>query len=83
MPLYRKLPVTIEARQVTQDTLEDVAKWCGGIASRREGIELTITVHTLEGAMLARIGDYIIKGVRGEFYPCAQDIFEETYERVN
>lgn len=44
------------------------------------GIELTIS--TLEGDMQAKIGDYIIKGVSGEFYPCKPDIFEKTYEPV-
>lgn len=41
-----------------------------------------ITIFTLEGAMRASIGDYIIKGVNGEFYPCKPDIFEKTYERI-
>lgn len=41
-----------------------------------------LTIHTLEGDMLAREGDYIIKGVQGEFYPCKPDIFEQTYEPV-
>ena len=42
-----------------------------------------LTIHTLEGDMIASIGDYIIKGVNGEFYPCKPDIFEKTYEKVN
>jgi hypothetical protein len=42
----------------------------------------TVTIHTLEGDMKANHGDYIIKGVKGEFYPCRQDIFEQTYEEV-
>lgn len=42
----------------------------------------TMTIETLEGAMIANIGDYIIKGVNGEFYPCKPDIFEKTYEFV-
>ena len=41
-----------------------------------------ITIHTLEGNMLAKDGDYIIKGVNGEFYPCKPDVFEKTYETV-
>lgn len=40
------------------------------------------TIHTLEGDMTARRGDYIIKGVNGEFYPCKADIFKKTYEEV-
>jgi hypothetical protein len=41
-----------------------------------------IVIHTLEGDMKANRGDYIIKEVKGEFYPCRQDIFEQTYEEV-
>lgn len=42
----------------------------------------SLTIKTLEGKMKAKNGDYIIKGVKGEFYPCRKDIFEETYEPV-
>ena len=42
-----------------------------------------IRIDTLEGSMFANLGDYIIKGVQGEFYPCRPDIFEQTYERVD
>lgn len=42
-----------------------------------------ITIRTLEGAMTASVGDYIICGVKGEFYPCKPDIFEATYEEVS
>jgi hypothetical protein len=42
-----------------------------------------LRVFTLEGAMLASVGDYIIRGVKGEFYPCKPDVFEATYERVS
>lgn len=45
---------------------------------KREGMK----IKTLEGTMTADIGDYIIKGVQGEFYPCKPDIFKETYEKV-
>ena len=45
-------------------------------------IEEGLTIDTLEGRMRADIGDYIIKGVNGEFYPCKPDIFDKTYEEV-
>ena len=45
-------------------------------------MKATVTIHTLEGDVKANRGDYIIKGVKGEFYPCRQDIFEQTYEEV-
>lgn len=79
MPLFRKKPVTIEARQYTRVALEaeQVALWSGGNQTD-EGL----IIHTLEGDHLARYGDWIIKGVHGEFYPCKPDIFEKTYEPV-
>ena len=45
--------------------------------------KLSISIETLEGVMTAGIGDYIIKGVNGEFYPCKPDVFEKTYEAVD
>ena len=79
MPKFRKKPIVIEAMQYTINGLqaERVADWCGGDQTA-EGIE----IETLEGVMFGRYGDWIIKGVKGEFYPCKADIFEATYEKV-
>lgn len=79
MPMFKKKPVVIEARQYTRNGLEaeNVAKWCGGDQS-----DDGLIIHTLEGDHLAGYGDWIIKGVKGEFYPCKKDIFEMTYEEV-
>jgi hypothetical protein len=91
---FRKKPVVIEARQLTPETAEEIGKWCGaekcvngsydsylwGFALRIERRSLYII--TLEGEMTARMGDWIIQGVQGEFYPCKPDIFEMTYERI-
>lgn len=76
---YRKKPVEVEARIYTRSGLEaeEVAKWCGGTQTS-DGCE----IQTLEGTMLADYGDYIIKGVKGEFYPYKPDIFELTYDKV-
>lgn len=74
---YRKKPIEIDARKVTKKRVKFIAKWCRSVA-HSEGI----TIYTLEGRMLARFGDWIIRGVNGEFYPCKPDIFEKTYERV-
>ena len=81
MAKFRKRPVIIEA-----------VKWDGALASLQElfGImpiihihdEHDIVIQTLEGDMVASIGDWIIKGVKGELYPCKPDIFELTYEAV-
>ena len=91
MPEFRKKPVVIEAVQFT----EDVAKRClidkqpspFGLSvtgsfhpGRREINYAEIFIPTLEGTMKADLGDWIIKGVKGELYPCKPDIFEATYE---
>ncbi len=79
MPLFRKKPIIIEARQYTRNGLEaeKVAEWCEGDQN-----DYGVTIHTPEGEMLGEYGDWIIKGVRGEFYPCKPGIFKETYEEV-
>lgn len=83
---FRKKPVVIEAVQfngVENDLQElfDLAK-----DSTRElvvdALENYLTIQTLEGEMRADVGDWIIKGVQGELYPCKPDIFEQTYEKV-
>jgi hypothetical protein len=89
MTFYRKKPVVIEAVQVPSlfsitERLE-VDDWLvrnqGDRPCRWSGEGLIIS--TLEGEMRADVGDYIIRGVQGELYPCKPDIFEATYERVN
>ena len=81
---YRKKPVVIEADQLTIHNLSKLAAWCGGSI---KGLKLPIEercidIQTLEGEMRANMGDWIIKGVAGEFYPCKPEIFEATYEAV-
>lgn len=82
MGLYRKKPVAVEARQLTVFNLDELEEWCGGhvIGFQQAAKYRTIAIPTLEGVMQAAIGDWIIKGVKGEFYPCKPDIFEATYE---
>jgi hypothetical protein len=82
MAFYKKKPVRIEAREVTPLSIVEVAGWCGGV---RCGLALPraqqcISIDTLEGAMTAQIGDFVIKDVNGEFYPCKPDIFAKMYE---
>ena len=76
---YRKKPVIIEAIQWTGKNLSEIDNFMGGIVENKE---TTLVIHTLEGDMEASFGDYIIKGVNGEFYPCKPDIFAKTYEEV-
>lgn len=80
MPLFRKKPVVIEAVQYGPYTAPslDVVLFLDGAGARATSDG--IIIPTLEGDHLARPGDWIIKGVSGEFYPCKPDIFEKTYE---
>ena len=80
---YRKKPVVIEAMQFTEETKDQVFNFvrCNSVAEFKNR-EPVLRIQTLEGDMTARFGDWIIKGVQGEFYPCKPDIFEQTYERV-
>lgn len=80
---YRKKPVEIEAMQFTAVDKDRVYNWVTGARSASwEGYKPVLKIQTLEGVMVARLGDYVIKGVNGEFYPCKPDIFEKTYEKV-
>ena len=81
---YRKKPVGVEAVQFngTEQSVIDIMALggtrhidvdCGGKEFR---------IHTLEGVMTASLNDWIIKGVKGECYPCKPDIFDKTYESI-
>lgn len=76
---YRKKPVVIEAVRFIGSNYEEIRKFIGQDTLCSD---LSVVIPTLEGDMVAQKGDYIIKGVQGEFYPCKPDIFAETYEEV-
>lgn len=82
MAKFRKKPVVIEAEKLkfTTDSQQKCIDFTEGKA--RKGLDGVIIITTLEGDMVANTGDWIIKGVNGEFYPCKPDIFEKTYEDV-
>ena len=84
--LFRKKPVVIEAIQFNGRNYGPVFDFMrlptGGTFHRYDKRLNQITIRTLEGDMNASNGDWIIKGVKGEFYPCKPDIFEATYEPV-
>lgn len=86
MAKYRKKPVEIEAIQWNGDNYSEIREFCGthpqGHGHGWYSVDNKNYVGTLEGEMEASVGDYIIKGVQGEFYPCKPDIFEMTYEKV-
>ena len=80
---YRKKPVEIEAVQWAGDNLPIIVAFMQKVPQ----CDLTmgnekVFINTLEGTMTASIGDYIIKGVKGEFYPCKPDVFEQIYYEV-
>lgn len=84
---YRKKPVVIEAVQWTGENLSECKLFLGDwylhhYAERRLGGRNEIIIITLEGRHIASVGDYLIRGVRGEHYSCKPDIFEQTYEAV-
>jgi hypothetical protein len=91
MPKFRKKPVEIEARQwVPGDMAKagDVVGWLMAAGADHEilsglGAKCALGLRTLEGVMEASPGDWIIRGVQGEFYPCKPDIFAATYEPVD
>lgn len=95
---YRKKPVVIEAFQMTPDRRMDNSEWPAWLheawngntdepgtlqrANRGDPLPDLLEIITLEGKHLVSWGDYIIRGVKGEFYPCKPDIFAATYEPV-
>ena len=90
MAKYRKKPVVIEAVQFI-DRPESIGELADFVnescelknAKDSKGYDIAeLHIKTLEGVMIARDGDWVIKGIKGEFYPCKPDIFEATYEPV-
>lgn len=88
---YRKKPVVIEAMRVTPQNVSEVAAWCGGrVVTEAKSSDPTdvytgLDIPTLEGAMRAQTyhgGDYVVRGVQGEFYPVKPSVFDQSYEAV-
>jgi len=91
MAKYKKKPVVVEAVQLRHDTIMEVVKFAGAgkltegkpeIAANPVSGEVGMLIPTLEGTMTANEGDWIIRGVKGELYPCKPDVFDATYEPV-
>lgn len=84
--LFIKKPIPVDVMKFTGNNWRDIEIWSDenvyvrGTKLPDNKKEMEMTVSTLEGQVRAKVGDYIIRGVRGEYYPCAKDIFEETYE---
>lgn len=84
MKKYVKKPVVIDAVQWKGDNRKEIWAFCtlAYFNTDFETGDLKLMIQTLEGVMEASIGDYIIKGIKGEFYPCKEDIFHLTYDEV-
>lgn len=90
MPKFVKKPVVIEANQFTTNNeihdieMDWIVDWVNAESYKKIASHngTSIFIYTLEGEMKAEAGDWIIKGVEGEFYPCKPDIFEKTYDIV-
>ena len=80
---YRKKPVIVEAVIWTGNNIEEVKELAKNAVEHIIFVDNNLYIETLEGNMNVSIGDYIIKGIAGEFYPCKPDIFKETYETVS
>ena len=90
---YRKKPVIVEAVIWTGNNLEEIKNFVdesllyniydGAWEVGEAPVIVDMQIRTLEGNMSVSVGDYIIKGIEGEFYPCKPDIFKETYETVS
>lgn len=78
---YRKKPVVIEAVQWDGYNVQEIIAFIGDTMANFFASG-KMKILTLEGNMTANAGDYVIKGVQGEFYPCKPEIFAETYELV-
>jgi hypothetical protein len=91
MRLYTKKPVTVEAKKFdgSYDSGVDIVRWIKANSWLQVQLKVDhdnevfyVVIPTLEGDMRANEGDYIIRGIKGEFYPCKPDVFEASYEPV-
>ena len=79
----RKKPVVVDAwRWDGKTPIQDRPEWLQGLNVYSDLSEGVLSISTLEGTMIAVTGDWIIKGVAGEIYPCKPSIFDQTYEFV-
>lgn len=86
MKKYRKKPIVIEALKYTGTNLSEIKEWCPkALKKASDGSAIiegdrSLIIQTLEGDMRLSAGDYLIKGIANEFYPCKNSIFEASYE---
>ena len=80
---YRKKPVVIEALEWRGSNEKEMRNFFKSVDFSNFSFNNGLIITTLEGKHRADVGDFVIKGVKSEFYPCKPDIFEMTYEEVN
>ncbi len=78
---FKKIPKIIEAMQFTGDNFDEISNFIGEGKSHKSGDN--ILINTLEGQTCAKPGDWIIKGIAGEIYPCNPDVFQKSYEECS
>lgn len=87
MGKYQKKPIVIEALQFTGDNIDEITAFIGNtrqaVIKDENGYPTAIIIKTLEGNHRASLNDWIIKGIKNEFYPCKPDIFKATYEKIH
>ena len=76
---YKKKPVVVSAVKWNGINLQEIREFTNNEAMIKNDV---LIIPTLEGTMAVEIGSYIIRGIKGEYYPCRGDIFEDTYEEV-
>lgn len=81
---YKKKPIVVEAVQWTGDNIDEIFGFCTAAYLDADNTrnEVELHIRTREGGLVANDGDYIIKGIQGEYYPCKPDVFERTYELI-
>ena len=79
---YVKKPVVVNAIKYDGENFDEIAQ-AFNVASFKRDLGNYLIISTLEGEMRANPGDYIIKGIKGEFYPCKPDIFQDSYEKIS
>lgn len=85
MKKYRKKPIDVDAIQWTGENIDEMCLFLGSnnLTIERSPTKNHLSFWTSQGMALAKKGDYIIKEIDGEFYPCKKDIFAKTYEKIS
>ncbi len=83
MKKYVKKPIPIEALQYLSENLDEIKKFIGDFPHKYIESDNVLLICTLEGEHIVRHGDFVIKGIYGEFYPCKPDIFDDSYTEID